>query len=568
MRSQQVAQVEGTRRRIGRRSVDEHPGLVVTVAVLLVLEGLYLVVRPQAPDLAAQLARASAVSRGVGLWWAGWYGGINTATYSLVSAHVMNTVGVAFMGLSSTAAVSLFGALLVRNSTRPRAGAAAVSLAACANLFSGRITFAAGMAVVLASFVCLQQGRTRLGLLLTPLAGLISPLAALSQVIGLAALVLTGHPGRRVHLLGVAGSLAPVAVVSLVLGQPSYMPFSADICLYTVLMCAGVLLAPVPRLVRALAVVSAVVAMGAYLIHSPLGANAARMPMLAAAPVVLATASRGTGTRRCTVLTAALVIWPLLNLSSDMAIAAAPSSQAPFYAGLLARLTQQGRWDARVEVLDPASHGAAYYLSTVVPLARGWERQIDAAQNPLFYDGRLTAATYRRWLDQHAVAWVAAPLTSDLDYGSVPEGALVASGLPYLRPVWSNAQWRLYRVVAPAPVADGPLTATALTDNSVDLTATGAGEGTVKVSYSPLLVVRSTDGRLVGRLRPAWAGRELLPRRRPGRRVVRPCQRRVGSHRGLSLTEPRRRLRAQPHGAERQWRPATPYPPTVATLPS
>ncbi|MCU1589582.1 MAG: hypothetical protein JWP11_838 [Frankiales bacterium] len=468
-----------------------------------VLELIYLAVRPQAPDLPAQLARASAVSRGVQLWWAGWYGGINTSTYSLISAHLMSALGVSVVGVVATAAICLFGADLVRPTERPRAGAVAVAVAACANLYSGRITFAAGMAICLASFCAFRRGHVRAAVVLSLCTGFVSPLAALCQLVGLTALLLTGGPRARLVSMSVA-CLLPVAVISLVFGQPSYMPFSADTCVFALLACAGVALAPVPRLVRALALVSAVLAIVAVAVHSPVGSNAARMPMLAAAPLVVATARRGT--QHAKVLVVGLLVWPLISFSSDMAIAAQPSSHASFYSPLLRQLPPAGTSLQRLEVLDPRSHGAAFYLSRQVPLARGWERQIDAASNPIFYVGPLTAATYRAWLVTHAVGWVAVP-DGALDYSALAEKALVTRGLPYLHQTWSDQHWRLYRVTAAAPVATGVLSATGLTDTGVELEARSAGSGAVRVPYSRLLTARSTnDPRVLGCVSPSPSG--------------------------------------------------------------
>ena len=42
----------------------------------------------------------------------------------------------------------------------------------------------------------------------------------------------------------------------------------------------------------------------------------------------------------------------------------------------------------RVEVAFTHNHWEAAHLATSVPLARGWERQLDEKANPLFYDGR------------------------------------------------------------------------------------------------------------------------------------------------------------------------------------
>jgi hypothetical protein len=490
--------------RDGPLAVWHRPGRAGSAFLVAgVLELVYVAVRPQAPDLPAQLARASAVSRGVQLWWAGWYGGINTSTYSLDSAHLMSVLGVSVVGVLATAAICCFGADLVRSTERPRAGAVAVAVSACANLYSGRITFAAGMAICLASFCACRRDRSRLAVALSLFTGFVSPLAALCQLVGVAAVLLTGGPKGRLLWMG-AVCLLPVGLISIVFGQPSYMPFSADTCTFALLACAGVLLAPVPRLVRALAVVSAALVIVAVAVHSPVGSNAARMPMLAAAPLVVATARRGTSHAK--LLVVGLLIWPLISFSSDMAIAAQPSSQAAFYAPLLRQLPAAGTSLQRVEALDPRSHGAAFYLSRQVPLARGWERQIDAASNPIFYVGPLTPATYRHWLVVHAVGWVAVP-DGALDYSALAERALIAGGLPYLHEIWSNRHWKLYRVTAAAPVATGVLSATGLTDTGVELTARSAGQGLVRVPYSRLLTARSTaDPSVLGCVAPSARG--------------------------------------------------------------
>jgi hypothetical protein len=489
-------------------------GLLVATAIAAVLSAAYLVLRPAAPDLPAQLARAGAASRGVQLWWAGWYGGINTSTYSLISAHLMSLVGVGAVGVLSTLIVTLAAADLVKTSQRPRAGAAAVAIAAGANLYSGRITFAAGMALALLSFCLLRRGRLWPAIAMALATGLVSPLAALCQCIGVAALLLTRRDRRPAHLLlGIAGG-APVLTITVLFGQPSYMPFSADTCLFALLACAGVLIAPVPRLVRALALVSAALAIAAVAVHSPIGSNAARMPMLAAAPLVIATARPSH--RRVSVLALGLLAWPAISFTSDMAIAAQPSSQAAFYAPLLAQLPRSGQARQRVEVLDPRTHAAAYYLSTQVPVARGWERQIDAAQNRLFYKGSLTASTYGAWLSAQAVGWVAVP-SAHLDYSAVQEQRLVLSGLPYLRLIWSSPQWRLYRVTEPARMALGALHVTAATDTEIRLDATSAGWALVRTQYSRLLVVRSlTDPAVTGCVAPADNGQVLLSVPSPG----------------------------------------------------
>jgi hypothetical protein len=467
---------------------------VVTVVVLVVvLEALYVVVSPHTPDLNAQLARAGAASRGVGLWWEGWYGGVNTATYSLLSASLMNVLGVLLVGILTTVAISL---------------------AACANLYSGRITFAAGMSVALVGFALNQRGRTRLATASALITGLLSPLAAMYQAIGLVALAID-HRGRgRGYLLGAGAACAPVVVVSLLFSEPSYQPFELADLAFLVLVCAGVLLAAVPRVVRVLALLSSAVALGAWLVPSPIGSNAARLPMLLAAPLVVATA-RG-GRWRTRVLALALAAWPVITLTTDMAIAAQPSAQQAFYAPLLQHLPAAGRAVQRLELLDSESHAGALYVSQRMPLARGWERQIDRANNSQFYEGTLTPLRYRDWLVTHAVGWIAMPRGS-LDYGSSREQQLLQQPPDYLHLAWASGDWLLYRVLTPAPVATGVLRVTAMTDTGIDLVANKAGSGLVRVPFSWLLTVVSTDvpGR-VGCIRPAEQGSILLSLPAPG----------------------------------------------------
>src|SRR5439155_21434515 len=92
----------------------------------------------------------------------------------------------------------------------------------------------------------------------------------------------------------------------------------------------------------------------------------------------------------------------------DAVVAAGdPSTRASYSAPLVAGLAR--RPAGRVEVPFTRSHWEARYLAERFPLARGWERQLDRDRNALFYDGRLTAARLRRWLDAGAVRWIALP---------------------------------------------------------------------------------------------------------------------------------------------------------------
>jgi len=156
-------------------------------------------------------------------------------------------------------------------------------------------------------------------------------------------------------------------------------------------------------------------------------------------------------------LTALALVFPAVDVTWQLAEADSPSASAAYYTPLLGQLHQRMNTDAsigqRVEVVEPDSKGAARYVGESMPVARGWERQADVTDNPIFYkDDALNAASYRRWLDELAVAYVAVP-DAKLDFASVDEAKLIAGGLPYLREVWRNQDWKLYQVIGSAPLA-------------------------------------------------------------------------------------------------------------------
>ena len=62
------------------------------------------------------------------------------------------------------------------------------------------------------------------------------------------------------------------------------------------------------------------------------------------------------------------------------------------------------------------------------PLARGWYRQLDIAQNPLFYEEPLEPEAYRAWLDDIGVRWVLLPDTQLGRVGEEREAELLRSG--------------------------------------------------------------------------------------------------------------------------------------------
>jgi hypothetical protein len=74
-------------------------------------------------------------------------------------------------------------------------------------------------------------------------------------------------------------------------------------------------------------------------------------------------------------------------------------AEASYWAPALAFLREHASPDYRVEVVPTFEHWEAYWVPRAgFPLARGWYRQLDIAQNPVLYGNTLSPASYRDWL--------------------------------------------------------------------------------------------------------------------------------------------------------------------------
>jgi hypothetical protein len=215
------------------------------------------------------------------------------------------------------------------------------------------------------------------------------------------------------------------------------------------------LLAPRQRTLWAAGLLYLAVLIGAFVVPSPFGQNALRLGVLAG-PSVLALAHR----RRPPILALAVVGVGLVYLQWLPAVRAVaeahgdPSTRAAFQdeaRDFLYRVANPGE---RVEVPLTLNHWEAADLAQVVPLARGWERQLDQEANPIFYDTshKLTPARYHAWLRDNAVRWIALPRTR-LDYSAQAEAQLLNQGLSYLTLVYRSPRWRVWEVRGTDPPA-------------------------------------------------------------------------------------------------------------------
>jgi hypothetical protein len=151
------------------------------------------------------------------------------------------------------------------------------------------------------------------------------------------------------------------------------------------------------------------------------------------------------------------------------------------------------------------------------PLARGWERQLDTGDNPIFYNpGALTASSYHAWLFANGVRFVALP-DVPLDYAALAEARLVRRGVSGLRAVWHNAHWRVYAVVGAPGLVSGPARLVSSSGAELQLQVARAGTVVVRERYVDAWGVASGHG-VVGPSRGGWLELRV---RRAGRVVLR-----------------------------------------------
>jgi len=377
------------------------------------------------------------------------YGGTVQFGYSLLSQYACALVGARAAGAVGTVVAAYALARLLEGSHRPLLGALAGAVCLAGDLVSGRTAFALGLAAGLVALLEVRADRTVGAGLLAALATALSPVAGLFVLLPAVALAVTGR--RRFGLALGVGAVVPLVVTGVVFGQGGdALVRWHDVWTGSVLA-LGVLVASRAPVVRLAAMLQVLGLLAALLVVPSIGHNADRLVVLLAATLVLALAPW----RLVVVLpvVAAMVLLRPPLSPADLRRAGDPALAAGFSAPIVAELARL-RPTGRVEAVPLVDHAEALHLSAVAPLARGWLRQLDTARAAVFYDGSLSATTYRSWLDGSAVEYVALA-DAPLDGAGAAEAALIRRGLPYLHPVFRGGAWTLYAVADPAPLADG-----------------------------------------------------------------------------------------------------------------
>jgi hypothetical protein len=506
------------------------------VAALLLAAGLHLLwwwlIANAGGDIAAQDAWAEfARSHPGSAYNLAWYGGMHPVSYSVLSPYVMAMLGVrSTMMVAGTVSAALLALLLVRSRAvqRPLWPALYGAVALACNAVSGRVTFGLGLmfglAAVAVIFAWPEQWRTTHARHRVPramLAGGLAVLATLSSPVAgvflgvVAAALWLGGRRPAAYSIGVP----PVVVVAL---STWLFPFSGEqpmkwqsTVLPVVLgVCCWALAPRAWRTVRIGSLVYVVGIIAVWAVPSPIGSNLTRLGLIfggvvlvvamtarmpahrrAEQPIATRRAPRASRTVRSLAVAVAIAsAWQVGVAVADVVTSRPDESWTTDLDPLLAQLEALNAETSRVEVVPTSSHREASALAPYVNLARGWNRQVDAERNPIFYQpGLLTNDSYRAWLDRWAVSYVVLP-TGPPDEAGLAEAELVQSDPSYLREVWSDANWRLFRVTSPTPLADFPAVVTYFDASEVEVYMPSAGTVLVRIPNSPWLSLVDDSG--------------------------------------------------------------------------
>jgi hypothetical protein len=484
------------------------PGIMAAGAIAVVFAIGYLLAPPMGRDFSAQLAHAELAE----LHWPAlldlrWYGGFDPLGYSVLSPPVMALLGVPLTtALAYVATVVLFAALLKNAGVvRPVAGAIIGAVCLTGNLVVTRTTFTLGLALGLGALLALISGRLRVSSGLAVLAPLASPVAGLFLGLAGGALFLSGK--RRAGMTLAVSAMVPTIAVGVAFGNGGYQTFGAKQALISLLVCLGVAgLCWRTAVVRWGGLLSAVLVTAAYLLPTPVGTTATRLPELFAAPIIVAVATVRLGTVIATTITVVLLLPPVSI--TELRERGDPALSAGFYTPLLNQLTAR-RVAGPIEVVPTQRRGEAAFIAPLVPIAKGWSRQADTGRNAIFYNRTLNADTYRKWLDDNAISYVAIS-QGPYDWSATDEATLVRGGLPYLQTVWWDKTWTLYAVTKPRPVISFPGQLIDRGPVSLTVSLPEPGEYVVRLRWSRYLTASN------GCMRPTEDGWSMVVVERPG----------------------------------------------------
>jgi hypothetical protein len=428
---------------------------------------------------------------------------------------------------AATAAAACFDWIVVRLIGQRTLGSWYFALSTVLAVTIGQVPYLTGEAAALGAVVALLGGRKKAAVALGLLSVLFSPLAGAFLVMVCVILAVYDRSRRLVALSVATACSLVVGGLGLAFPGSGPFPFGWGGLVFVELLCATVLspLVRTTRPVRLAAGLYAVASLGSFLVPNPIGGNAVRLAesfgisvvaclvtaparwrpkrrerlsrLLAAKRVFRFPAARRWTGRITAAPTAAgmlalvpFVVWQWAPstgvVKSAASLTTIPSTTAAFYHPLVHQIqARSGGRPIRVEVVPTVDHWEAAYVAPYVSLARGWERQLDVADNPIFYEkGKLNATSYRTWLLANGISWVALP-KAPLDYAGQGEAAVLRSRrVEGLRLAWSSPTWRLWQVVGTPGLLSGAGRLITVAPDQIDLQVSHPGVMLLRVRFS------------------------------------------------------------------------------------
>ena len=445
--------------------------LLIAAALTAAFAALVLSVGPAPGDAPVHLYRTFLVHEGALIWDNFWYAG----TYPLASYSLLYYLPAALVGnlplvfVAAVASTVLFSSIAMREWGRAALWPSRVfGVLAAAPMFTGLYAYSLGFATMLATLKLLQLRRLRLAVVMAALTVGFSPLAFAFLCLVVASYAVSRRQIARRHVwFGVGLALAAgIEVLALVLFPASTgaYPFHwIDFVGVLLVTALGALVARQARGAAPLVAFYALWGLGSvvvYIVPSPLGDNWTRLSAFVF-PVMLLTASLARfRPRRLVVL--ALAVAFVYNVVPYALLVPSRldnnTQQASFWRPALGFLRVHEQPGYRVEVVPTAEHWEAYWIpESGFPLARGWYRQLDVADNPALYSKHLDAASYSTWLRSAAVRYVLLTTTAPLDWDGGPQEARVLrSARSGLNVVFRSKNWTIYELPHATPLLSGP----------------------------------------------------------------------------------------------------------------
>ena len=495
-----------------RRSVVGPTGGVALASLVVLLVGL------RGPDYPTHFFRAELWrTAGFAVWDAWWFTGHSTPSYSVLVPPLAAALGpVPLAALSAVAATWMFSDLHWRLvGTRAVAfGNALFAFGAIDNVIIGRTTFVVGFAIAIAAAWAWQRGWVPVAVVAAICASLASPVAGVFLGIVAAGVVVDALWTMRASTprrtspssllwsgLAVGTACAvPLLLVAVRYGSEGHFSFPVGLFVVQLLVLASAWMIMAQRVARIVLVIAGVACVVFFAVPNALAGNFVRFGNFVVVPVAAAQWFGRVRVDRRAAL-AALASFAALFWVGTYTVRAVrwwavdPSTSSQFYDELVVQIharSADGLPAGRVEIPFTSDHWETYYVAVEAPYPRGWERQLDVARNAVLYDPPLDWPTYRQWLDDNAVRWVAVPSDDvPIDRGGRPEVELIAGGgASDLVEVWSDPNWTLYEVDDYTPIVGAHGT---LVEQAPDAITIEASEpGPIEVRY------RFTDAMRVG----------------------------------------------------------------------